>query len=97
MVKSVSWPTAEITGNARGDDGAGDSFFIEGPQVFQRAAAASHDDEVGPIGSAEVFEAGADLLAGAFALHEGGENANVQSREAALEDLQHVANHGAGG
>ena len=49
MVKSVSWPMAETTGSARGDDGAGDALGVEGGQVFERAAAAGEDDEVDEI------------------------------------------------
>ncbi len=29
-------------------NGAGDGLFVEGPQIFERAAAASEDDDVGP-------------------------------------------------
>ena len=39
MVKSVSWPMAEITGHALGRDGSGDVLFVEGPQILERTAA----------------------------------------------------------
>ena len=49
MVKSVSWPTAETMGSARGGDGAGNALAVEGGQIFQRSSAAGEDDDVNEV------------------------------------------------
>jgi len=33
-------------GDARGHDGAGQGLVVEGPEIFQRAAAADEEDQV---------------------------------------------------
>ena len=45
IVKSISCPTAEMTGSRR-RDGAGDDLFVELPQIFDAAAASRHDDDI---------------------------------------------------
>src|ERR1022692_2254976 len=76
-------------------DGAGDSFFVEGPEVFKRAAAAGHDHQFGPGVAAEIIETAADLLYRAFALHQRWEEPDVETGEAAGQDLNHVGDDGA--
>ena len=78
-----------------GGDGARHGLFVEGPEIFQRAAAAAHDDQVRPPGAAEIFDAAADFFHRALALHQRGEEADVQAREAARENLDHVGDGGA--
>ena len=52
-------------GEARGDDGAGHGFAVEGGQVFERAAAAGEDDEVDEIWMALRWAMAASISAGA--------------------------------
>ena len=49
----------------------------------------------GQRGAAEVFDAAADLLHRAFALHQRGEEPDVQAGKAARENLDHVGDGGA--
>ena len=76
-------------------DGAGHGFFVEGPEVFERSAAAGHDHQLGPGVAAEVIDPTANLLHRAIALHQSGEEPNVETREAAGQDLDHVGDDGA--
>ena len=46
MVTSVSWPTAEITGTGDARNRARDDFLVERPEILDRSAAASDDDDV---------------------------------------------------
>ena len=57
MVKSVSWPTAEITGTARRRNGPRHALFVERPQIFERPSAARDDHHFRPSGSAEIIDA----------------------------------------
>ncbi len=84
-------------GNGRGGNGAGERFIVEAPEVFDGAAAAGENDEVGPGIFSEPGEAGGELFSAARALHEGGIDADVQPGAAAREDVEHVLNDGAGG
>jgi hypothetical protein len=59
--------------------------------------ARAENDYFGPVGFRKVLQARDDGLNGARALHLRRKQANVQAGEAALQDVQHVANHGAGG
>ncbi len=65
-------------------------FFVERPQVFERAAAAAHDDHVRPTGAAEELDPAADLFHRALALHQRRVEADVQAGKAAGEDVHHV-------
>ena len=78
--------------DGRGGDGAGDGFFVEGPKIFERAAAAGDGYELRPVGCAEVFDAAANFVDGACALHLRGEEANVEAGEAARQDFDEILN-----
>ena len=77
-------------------------LFIERPQVFERAAAARDDEEVGPGDrpnrrqAVEAVDRGGHLLGGAFALHPYRPEQDL-TRKAAGEPMQNVADHRTGG
>ena len=70
-------------------------LLVEGPQVFERSAAAPHDHQFRPLRAAEVLDAAADLLHRSFALHQRREDADMQPGKAARENLEHVGDGGA--
>src|SRR5437867_1584681 len=72
-------------------DGARDDLFVEGPEIFERSAAAADDDDVDVAERVEVAQPLRDLLGGAVALHAGGRDHDVQLAEAAADHAQHVA------
>src|SRR5579883_473242 len=84
-------------GHTRSRNRARNGFFIEGPQIFERAAAAGKYENFRPVRAAKIMQPGADLFDGPFALHLSREKTNVQAAETAFEHMQHVADHGAGG
>ncbi len=43
-------------GNGAGGNGARDGFFVESPEVFERAAAAREDENVGKLLAVEIFD-----------------------------------------
>ena len=63
MVTSISWPMAETTGSARADDRPRHDLLVERPEVFEAAAAAGDDDQVGPGDPVGQGERGDDLAA----------------------------------
>lgn len=84
-------------GNGGGVDGAGDDLLVEGPEVFERAAAAGHDDDFGPAGEGKVGQAFDDLFGGSGTLHLGGPELDLEAGEATFDDLEEVADDGSGG
>src|SRR5579885_1529998 len=80
-----------------GGDGPGDRFFIEGPEILERSAAARQDDDLGPSGAAEVLDAATYLVHGSFALDESGIDPDVKAREPSRKDVQDVLDDSAGG
>ncbi len=76
---------------------AGDALAVECGQVFERSAAAGEDDEVDEIGSVEIGKRGFDFGGRGFALHGDGAEQNVQAGVAAADDVEKVADDGAGG
>ncbi len=56
MVKSVSWPTAEITGIPEAAIVRAKRFVVEGEKVFERSAAACDDDDVNVAGAVEMLD-----------------------------------------
>ena len=97
MVKSVSWPMAEMMGISEMEDGFGEEFGIEGGEIFERAAAARDDDDIHGAGAIEIRDAGGDFSSGGFALHQRRVEQDVQAGVAAADDVDEVANDGAGG
>ena len=47
-VVSVSCPTAEISGMVRAGRGAHHDLLVEAPEILEAAAAARHDQHIGP-------------------------------------------------
>ena len=82
-------------GNLRVGNRPRDDFFVEGPQIFERAAAARHDHHVGKFRAIEIAQRRGDFLRRAFALHFHGIELHVDIGEAALQHAQNVANGGA--
>src|SRR5690606_37634856 len=84
-------------GNAAGVDGAGDGFLVEGPEVFQRAAAPADDQYVAitqPVGALD----GTDDVARGFApLHLNREEGDGNGGKAAFQDRENVMDGGTGG
>ncbi len=85
-------------GELRRGNGAGEGFVVEAGEVFDGAAAAGDEDEVGLLGMLiEEADAGGDG-AGAFgALHEGGVDQQVEAGVAAADDFDDVVENSAGG
>ena len=81
--------------------GANHDLLVERPEVLQRAAAARHDQHVGPRNPAalgqrvEAADRGGDLFGRAFALHPHRPHQHV-ARKAVFQPMQDVADHGAG-
>ena len=85
------------------EDSAGDAFFVEGPEVFEAAAASREEDKVKTIvrvGAAPVveqFDGTGDVFGGTSALHAAGGEDEFQAGMAALDDVEDVADGSAGG
>jgi hypothetical protein len=62
MVKSVSWPMPAMTGIPVAQMARATSFFVEGPEVFDAAAATAEDDCVAIAGGCLAYGLG-NLLA----------------------------------
>ena len=74
----------------------GHDFFVEGPEILHRPAAAAQDDDIDVVPCVEVADSGSDLLRGAGTLDLRRVYQDVQRRIAALQDPQHVADRGSG-
>src|SRR6185437_5691508 len=83
--------------HSRSGNRASDNLFVEGPKVFERAAAAGDDHDVGKFGAIEIAKAANDIGGRSFALHFRGIELDVNIREAALEDAENIANRRSGG
>ena len=81
--------------------GAHHDFLVERPQIFQRAAAARHDQQIRARDRAirrqriEAVDRGRDLLGRAFALHPHRPHQHP-ARKAVGQPMQNVADHRAG-
>ena len=92
IVKSISWPTAEITGTGRGRDRAGHELLVERPEILDRAAAAPDDDDVDARDLARSRAAPAHDLGGrAVPLDARRPDHQVRVRMAAAQHLDDVA------
>src|SRR4029077_5307349 len=78
-----------------GSDGAGDFFFVEGPEIFERATATREDQNVDHLAAIEELQRADDFRGGAFALDAHGINGEVHIAKAAAQDAHHVADRGA--
>ena len=52
-----------------GSHRAHDDFFVEGPKILQRTAAAPHDDDINIPATGELLDAAYDILRRAIPLH----------------------------
>ena len=78
-------------------DGFGEEFGIEGGKVFERAAAAGDDDEVGVASAIEIGNAGGDFGGSSFSLNKRGIDEDVEAGVATIDDVEEVADDSAGG
>src|SRR6185437_5062530 len=81
--------------HSRSGNRASDNLFVEGPKVFERAAAAGENHHVGGFRAIEIAQARDDLAGRSFALHFYRIELDVNIREAALEDAENISNRGA--
>ena len=77
--------------NRAGRHGPSDAFLVEGPEVFQRAAAARQDEHVGQLLAVEIFDGVDDFGGRAFALHAHGVQDQMKIGEAPAQDANDVA------
>ncbi|MHC2750878.1 hypothetical protein ACVIWV_006332 [Bradyrhizobium diazoefficiens] len=98
---SVSWPTAEISGDHALGCGPHHDLLVERPEILQRAAAARDDQHIRARNLAalrqrvEAADRGRNLLGRAFALHLDRPHQHMAG-EAVLQPVQDVADDGAG-
>src|SRR6267143_4103111 len=84
-------------GHLRRRDRPGDDFFVEGPEILERAAAAADDDDVDAAERVEVAEPLGDLLGRAFSLHPARRDHDVELAEAPADHAEDVPERGAAG
>ncbi len=92
IVKSTSWPTAEMMGTGEAGDGSRDRFVVERPQIFDRPAPAPDDHDIDAGHPNDVPDAAGNVGRGALALHTRRANDEMGIRVAAAEYLDDVAN-----
>src|SRR6266404_3931122 len=83
------WTTSSAA--AEGVDGADNFFFVEGPEIFERAAAARDDQHVYDFAAIEELNGANDLRGGAVALDAHGIKGQVHIAEASAQDAHHVS------
>lgn len=86
-------------GDLRIKDGEGDGLFVERPEIFLRAAAATDDEdiEIQPvIGGVDVPYGGGDLFGSAGALDGNGRDEQLCARPAIINTLCNIDQGGAG-
>src|SRR5438067_11551993 len=76
-------------------DGARDDFFVEGPEIFDRSAAPSNDDDVDSRDETDGAYSNTDLERGVFALHTDRPSHQVYVGVLSAEHFDDVANCGA--
>ena len=79
------------------EDGARDDLFVEGPQIFEGAAAPRQNQHVDRDFLIEVFQSFDDFGGGAFALYAYGIERQADIVEAAAQNADDVADGGAAG
>ena len=79
------------------EDGLGEELGVERCEVFERAAAAGNDDDVDGARAVEVCDAGGDFRGSPFALDECRVEQHMEAGVAAIDDVDEVADDGAGG
>src|SRR2546430_1108689 len=81
-------------GNFRIEDGAGDNLFVEGPEVFDGAAAAREHQDVDKFSLIEKSQRTDNFLGGAISLHAHGENGEMHVVKTAAQDANDIADGG---
>ncbi len=84
-------------GGLRGDDGAHHAFVVEGPQVFQRAAAAGDEDHIRRTGAVKRRQGADDGRRSFIALHRGRREQDLGQRVAPPQGVEHILQGRAGG
>jgi hypothetical protein len=84
-------------GNLGIENGFCQEFSVEGRKVFEGAAATGDDDDIDLASAVEIHNARGDFRGGCFALNERWVEEDVQASVAAIDDVDEVANDGAGG
>src|SRR5260370_23018772 len=82
-------------GYFRSEDGGGDFFFIESPEIFERATAAGEDQNVDHAPAIEELHGTHDFRGCALALHAHGIDGEMHMPKAPAQDAHHVADGGA--
>ena len=82
---------ARNDGDGAGGDGPGHFFFVERPEIFERATATREDQHVDYLLTVEVFDGANDLGRRAFTLHAHRIEGEVHVVEAAAQDANDVA------
>src|SRR5258707_9365515 len=82
--------------NRAGGNRACHRLLVERPQIFERSPSAANQDDVVQLPAREVANGNGDLAGCVPALHAHRINLYVKAGEAAAENVQHVADGGAG-
>jgi hypothetical protein len=82
-------------GNFGGGDGADNFFFIENPEIFERAATARDYQDVYDFSTIEELNSADNFRGGAIALDAHGVQSQMHVAEAAAQDANDIANGGA--
>src|SRR6267154_2264341 len=77
--------------NFGGEDGARHLFFVEGPQIFERAAAAREDQHIDHSLAIEELHGAHDFLGGTVTLDAHGIDREMHIAEAASQNADHIA------
>src|SRR5882672_1336349 len=83
--------------NFRIEDGPRDDFFVEGPEIFDGAAAARKDQDVDKFSLIEKSQRTDNFLGGTFSLHANRENSEMHVVKTAAQDADDVPDCGAFG
>jgi hypothetical protein len=93
MADAGDWADAGDDRDGAGRDRTHDIFLVEGPEVFERTAAAREDQDIHELLAVEIFQRRDDFFGRAFALHAHGIDDEMEIGEAAAQDAHDVA-HG---
>src|SRR5690606_40729074 len=77
---SRDW-SSDVCSSDLGDDGAGQGFVVEGPEILQRTATTGQQQDVVAATAPGLLEHGADLGGGAFALDRYRQHVHLQQGE----------------
>ena len=83
-------PDGRDHGDPGGVDGPGHPLVVEGPEVLQRAAAPSRDDQIGDLMAVGVADGRGDLRRGLRALDQDRQQQDLRHRPALAQNADHV-------